>query len=407
MNRFILAFLLSSGFVLVQGCTGTRRFGTTLERDEKNPCIINMVVQVGIQGTDADVEAVKADLESCYGRDCFIPCPGDSAKGCKTKIKIVVKKWASLDEDEQRAFHYVQMVDNDGLPSTAYIGKPNSTDNTGSCIWRRNANPGTYCHEVLHLCGLYDKYCARLFDPVTGTIITERNCDPPPDPNSGQCCIADRDLKRCTIPCAGHEDDIMGSGFAVLDCENIRDVLKGAGLDNCPPECCGSDSTFARPTAEYYIIPGYLNFGEKNNKLGHLGIGVGYNHYISPSIGITIDAGIYTKTEKGEGFKETSRLIKVTGGGSWQSAPGHRGPVFSTHVMAGILQHWQRRLVTDVGSRSNKTFFCMDIGAALNWRLNRSWSVRVLQADYLPVFSEDNTTHNFRLSAGIVRHLGR
>ena len=89
MNRFI--YILAIGFIFLQSCTGTRRFGTTIERDENNPCQINMIIQVAIQGTADDIKKVRSELEACYNQECFIPCPDDSLKGCKTKITVVVK----------------------------------------------------------------------------------------------------------------------------------------------------------------------------------------------------------------------------------------------------------------------------------------------------------------------------
>lgn len=43
------SILFFTGLVLLlalQSCTTTRRFGTTVERDENNPCQINIVIQV-------------------------------------------------------------------------------------------------------------------------------------------------------------------------------------------------------------------------------------------------------------------------------------------------------------------------------------------------------------------------
>ena len=56
MNHYIVPVTLIM-IVLFQSCTGTCRFGTTMERDENNICQTNMVIQIGIEGTDADVEA--------------------------------------------------------------------------------------------------------------------------------------------------------------------------------------------------------------------------------------------------------------------------------------------------------------------------------------------------------------
>jgi len=394
--------------LLLLACTGTRRFGTTIERDEQNPCIVNMVLQIGIQGTDEDVANVKRDLEACYGIECFIPCPNDSAKGCKTKITIVVKKWGSLNEDEQHAFHYVEMVNDDGNPSTAYIGTPNAVPD-GSCRWRRGANPGTYCHEVLHLCGLYDKYCARIYDPVLDSIIVERVCDPRPDPN-GNCCRPGATFRRCTEPCPGHEGDIMGSGFAGMSCDNIMDVLKGAGFNNCPPECCNSNMTFTRPPDQGYILPGYLHFGDNNTKFGTFGVSLGYTKSISTHLGVTIETGIHVKSEKDGDIKQTEQLIHATGGITYTAGPP-KGPqgglTFNAHLMGGLMSYTQKLKYGPDEFKSNTKSFCLQAGIAFDLRLKRRFSIRLFQADYMPTFFYDMTQHNFRVGAGAVVGLGK
>src|SRR5687767_5350586 len=109
---FVLAALLI-------GCSTTRRFGTTIERDENNPCQINIIIQVAVQGTPEDVQTIRSALESCYGQGCFIPCPNDSTKGCMTKATIVVKAYGDIPNDESQYYHYVFMKADDGLPSNA------------------------------------------------------------------------------------------------------------------------------------------------------------------------------------------------------------------------------------------------------------------------------------------------
>ncbi len=406
MKRFIYPVLFVSLYLVLNGCTSTRRFGTTIERDEKNPCQVNMIVQIGIAGTDADVKAVKAELDECFGKGCFISCPADSTEGCMTKVTTVVKKWGDLNEDEQRAFHYVQMVDNDGLPSTAYIGRPNVAGNTEDCKWRRNEYPGTYCHEVLHLCGLYDKYCARIYDPVTNSVTVERECEPPV-PGS-DCCRPTADHRRCTVACPGHEDDIMGTS-APLKCSNIMDILKEAGLDECPAECCSSDSTFTRPPPEAYIMPGYFHYNDKYIKSGSLGISGGYNHYLNPNLGITFEGGVYFHTETKDDVKETSKYIKATGGITVpvikQQSP--KGVGVTTHLLGGILHHIHTsKIGNDQISKSSATSPCLDLGIALNMKLNPRFAIRVLQADYMPTFFGGNMQHNFRASTGFVWRLG-
>lgn len=45
-------------------------------------------------------------------------------------------------------------------------------------------------------------------------------------------------------------------------------------------------------------------------------------------------------------------------------------------------------------------------GGGLDWRLNDQWSLRLIQADYLPTNLGDQWQHNFRASTGIVFSFG-
>ena len=370
MNRFI--YIIAIGFIFLQSCTSTRRFGTTIERDENNPCQINMIIQVAIQGTADDVKKVRAELEECYNKECFIPCPDDSLKGCKTKITVVVKAYGELKQDELSAFHYVEMVDNDGLPSNAYLGKPNNGAVSG--VWRRNEPIGTYCHEVLHFCGLDDKYCSRLFDPVTGAIITERICDPPPEP-FGNCCTPHISQTRCGNPCAGHEHNLMATTSAPLSCDNIKDVLKGAGLNSCPPECCGSDKTFARPAAEAYLLPGYYHFGDKNQKFGSFGTSLGGTINITPKFGVSLEGGYYQHTDKQNNYEQKSGLYHITGGVSYELTKLKGNYDLKSQVMLGISK-WTDKITSGTTTNDNKqNSFHFKIGVSLNKPINPSLRV--------------------------------
>lgn len=390
--------------LVMQSCTPTRRFGTTIERDEDNICQTNMVIQIGIAGTDADVTAVRSSLEQCFAEECFIPCPTDSMKGCKTKIKVVVKKWGDLKEEEQIGFHYVSMIDEDGFPSTAYIGRPNISTPEESCLWRSGAFGNTYCHEVLHLCGLPDRYCSRIYDPVLDSVITELTCAPEAEPN-GNCCTPASGQRRCSTPCHGHDDDIMGNSWNGVSCGNIKDVLTRAGFGDCPEACCKSGKTFTRPADKLYLMPGYLNFGTKDNKYGAWGVGAGYNHSFGGSgLGITIEAGGYIRTEKIENEKIKDQLIRIGGGIDY--TPKANGPVsFSTHILGGVLMHTRKLSLDTETIEDRATAFCLNAGANINLRLNQSLSLRLFQADYMPSWFGENMQHNWRISTGVVLNL--
>jgi hypothetical protein len=400
-----MRFAFSIIVLFLVSCGTSRRFGTTIVRDENNPCLLHMIIQVAVEGTPADLAAVKSELESCFNRECFIPCEDDSTRGCKVKMSVTVKSFAELKEEEQGAYHYVYMVDNDGEPSNAYLGRPN--DGASSGTWRRNAHPGTYCHEVLHFCGLEDKYCARIYDPVRDSAVVERHCVPPPDPGAN-CCAPSRDDKRCTAPCAGHEDDIMGSSWAGMTCDNIMDVLGKAGYGECPRSCCSSDSTFSRPLPEYYLTPGYYNFGSGGNKLGTFGIGVGGTKWTGSGLGITIEGGAYFHEEKKEEVKENNSVSHLIGGVSYSpSAPGGDWQV-AGHLLGGIAFHKQR--VTIPGFESNEqnaTSPMLNLGISIDKRISRTLNWRLLRLDYSPTFFNDETQHNFRAGTGIVWIPGR
>jgi hypothetical protein len=403
MNRILPYTLLLAW--LFQSCTGTRRFGTTIERDENNICQTNMVLQIGIQGTDADVTAVRTSLESCFEEECFTPCPDDSTKGCINKVKIVVKKWGDIKDEEQVGFHYVQMINDDGFPSTAYLGKPNVSTPEESCTWRRNAFGNTYCHEVLHLCGLNDRYCSRIYDPVLDSVITEVTCDPPPDPG-GNCCLPAPGQRRCSTHCPGYENDIMGNSWNPLTCVNIKDVLTRAGFGDCPEACCKSGKTFTRPPDKYYIMTGLLYFGEKENKFGTLGIGAGYTHPIGgKGFGITIEAGGYIKTEKEEDVKQKNQLIRIGAGINYTIPP--KGPVsFNTHILGGVLLHTRKQILPSETYTDKASAICINAGASLDLKAGSTISVRAVQVDIMPSFFGEKVQTNFRVSTGVVINLG-
>ena len=405
MSKGSIPLILLILFLLLQGCGTSRRFGTTIVRDENNPCIVHMIVQVAIQGTDEDFNRVKSELEDCFNRECFIPCPTDSTKGCKAMVSVTVKKYGELKEEERSAYHYVQMVDNDGLPSWAQLGRPNSDAVDGQ--WRRDAPAGTYCHEVLHFCGLEDKYCARIYDPVKDSIIVERSCDPPPDP-FGNCCTPGAGFKRCTWPCAGHDDNIMGSGWASMKCDNILHVLRNAGYGECPDACCGSDSTFSAPAAEVYITPGYYHFGEKNNKLGTFGIGIGGTKYLGSSLGVTIEGGMYFHSEENQEVKETVRMSHLMGGVSYRPKTKSGSRLnFVARLLAGISEYRQTTRIPNFEDNESKYHsLVLNIGGSANLWLNRKMDLRLLQVDYMPTFFFDETQHNFRVSTGLVWKFG-
>lgn len=321
-----------------------------------------------------------------------------------TKTTVVVKGYGELKEDEMNAFHYVNMIDDDGLPSNAYIGTPNKGASSGT--WRRNQYPGVYCHEVLHFCGLDDKYCSRLFDPVANQVTTELICTPPPDPNNGSCCGLFLNGRRCSSPCDGHENNLMANSLAELSCQNIMDVVKLAELGNCPEECCRSGQTFSRPPTEYHFTPGYLHFGDKNTKFGSIGVSIGGTKYLSSSLGVSIDAGYYNHTEKQDNnYTQSDGLLKVSAGVSYRLPdPFQTNEKFTVnlHGRAGISNWPQKTTFGNSSVKNSEQSLLLDFGGALNMKLNKNWSLRLPELRYMPTFFYDAMQNNFRIGAGVV-----
>lgn len=400
MNRFILPVLIVTGYGLLQSCA-VQNHANTIERDKDNPCIVHIVVQVGVDGNDSDVIAVREQLEPCFSKECFIPCGNDSTKGCKVTTNAIVKKWSSLSNKEQSSFHHVTMVPDDKKPSNAQIGTANGGSSVGE--WRRNAYPRTYCHETLHLLGLPDQYCSRLFNAVDSSIINEIACVPPPDPNGGSCCSPTPQHTRCSSPCTGHENDLMATLTPDLSCQNILDVLKAAGMDKCPDECCNSHHTYYRN--EFFIAPSYLHFGDKDYHIGAYGGSLGYTYKVSPKLGLTIDLGYYGKTQTDSLSDEKTKYSIYTFGLGLNYYPNLFGSNsklgLSTHAYMGIMKLKSEFELGGSTYSTDKSSFCPNLGAALNYNLNAKWEIRLIQADYMPTFFFSGTQNNYRLSVGL------
>ena len=242
MKKYITLIIAAAILVLSQGCTGVKTLlkATTVERDKKDGCTVHVTLRIGIDGTDADVQAAQGQLSDCFGKTCLMPCNQDTSLGCKVISDVIVKKWSDLSADDQKGFHHITMVNNDGSPSyVSDLGANGAAPQTGE--WRRNVAARTYCHEVLHLAGLPDQYCSRIYDAVNGgAIVEELHCQGSTDPNGGSCCTPTANHARCSSPCTGHENDMMATLSAYVTCKNIMEVVANAGITNCPDRCCTS-----------------------------------------------------------------------------------------------------------------------------------------------------------------------
>lgn len=297
---------------LLQSCA-IQRSATTVERDKEDGCTVHIIMQIGIDGNDSDVIEVRDRLNECYAQECLIPCSNNAAKGCKIKTNMIVEKWANIPAKDRSTFHHIQMVNDDHKPSFVdTIGIPNGKATGGT--WRRHAHPKTYCHEVLHLMGLDDQYCSRLFDTVNNRSIQELTCHPGPDPNSDTCCDPRIvKYKRCSSPCVGHETDLMATLSFGVTCQNLLDVVKVAGLNNCPDKCCEHYNTGFKPNLNFKLGLRYTLEDSKPDKFSTTGASFGLSYPVHKNFELNANYGFTGGTHNDVKYNKST----ILGGISW------------------------------------------------------------------------------------------
>jgi len=115
-------------------------------------------------------------------------------------------------------------------------------------------------------------------------------------------------------------------------------------------------------------------------------------------------------TDKDNSYKQTSGLMHITGGITYRVTDPpttEKGISISTHALFGVSRYTQKTSFGGNTLKDDATSLHFNIGAAVDLQLNRSWAVRLLQADYAPTFFYESTQHNYRISAGLVHRLGR
>jgi hypothetical protein len=195
---------------------------------------IRFQVAIGPAGvSDADVGRIGNALRECFAQVCYLYCPPGYQGRCDVRTDVDVRKWEDLPPEDRSKYHYVK-VRAGNLASEATIRPPNGPSGWGR--FSRENSDRAYCHEVLHLSGLDDKYCERL-----------RGAHPPcstlGDPGRNYCshpCTGvtiPHGRDRATRPCDGQANDIM-SDLGRLGCDHILEIVRKAGLLDCPVAIC-------------------------------------------------------------------------------------------------------------------------------------------------------------------------
>jgi hypothetical protein len=209
--------------------------GTTVKREG---CLIYLIIQIAVDGTDADVEDVQRALSSGIPSPCYLNCAPPYLLGrCEVQTRIDIRKRSDIPPGDQSKYHQVKIVQDDGLPSSATKQPPNQPSGRGT--WRRGRSRKITLHETMHLCGLPDKYCDRwraeqVVCSTSGVQVMK--CSVPPGPADCPCTIAHNEV-RCSAPCSGCANDIM-SDLGNMTCDHILTIVDMAGPNQCPIDIC-------------------------------------------------------------------------------------------------------------------------------------------------------------------------
>ena len=144
MKRNVMMFAVIAAFtvITVNFSLAAENNGITVKLDG---CTILVILQVGVDGTNADVDTVKKSLEKTYTKECPLGW-------CTIKSSVVVKKWSDIPAADTGKYSKVTMVDDDKNPSFTHEGTPNGANGNGT--WRRGRRAEEYGHEAGHLSGL-------------------------------------------------------------------------------------------------------------------------------------------------------------------------------------------------------------------------------------------------------------
>lgn len=168
---------------------------------------------------------------------------------------------------------------------------------------------------------------------------------------------------------------------------------------------------------EIDLLGSFMRFGDKDFHYNSWGFSGEYTHFCGhhPRIGTTFDAGYYWYSEGQSDSKVNYGQLNLTAGITWLPCRDALAPTkqfaFSTHALAGISLYREKFNTVGSNPTSGTTYtytqtnttnsFTANVGAAIDWKLNPSFKIRLFQADYTPTFFFKGTQNNYRLSAGV------
>lgn len=237
--------------------------GTTVKKDK---CDVIITIQIALE-TDraADIAMIQNALDECFSIVCDLPCEDRKVGYCHVKCKVLVVNLSTLSIADTSKFHRVKMKAGRGV-SLSWLGKPNERSATGE--WYRDSySPKVFCHEVLHLCGLEDRYrdCRR--NRIDAGV---DNCK-----DGKRCTQSQIDSGLCP-PCDGYADDCMATDVRKpMSCNNnIMEIVRLAHDARfvCSEECCKPEFDTTKTGYEPEIPKKHIRIG------GNIDGGVGWYH---------------------------------------------------------------------------------------------------------------------------------
>lgn len=168
--------------------------------------------------------------------------------------------------------------------------------------------------------------------------------------------------------------------------------------------------TAQTPKAELFTGVSYLRL-EKQNRLGW---DASINAILNKNLGFVADASGYYNSES-----RTSSGITTKTSGSIHSilvGPRVAEPAGKFTPYAQALFGWSRLHDDSSSSTSNGVFlssvdsrsaFAMALGAGMDFAVNHSLSIRIVQVDYMLIRSRNQKPQGVRLGAGLVFRLGQ
>lgn len=176
----------------------------------------------------------------------------------------------------------------------------------------------------------------------------------------------------------------------------------GAAQDRPEWEVFGGYS-YARANVREYFRSTPIIFTFRNRNASMNGWEAAVTENINSWLGGTLDVRGQYRSADVRGTNNTEQMYTIMYGPRVYR-PQSWGTPFA-HVLAGAAH--ARVRANPTGPRLSDLSFALAVGGGVDVRVFRKAAIRVIQAEYLRANALGSGTHGFRVSAGLVLHLGQ